>query len=174
MKGVIADCLSELVIKNFGKDKWENILEKTGLDKRTSFAISADIDDGAILNVLGNTCDVLGITLEQAADAFGEYWAKIYAPEIYWAYFSNWKSAKDCLTDMDRIHERVTRRIANARPPRFDYEWRNENTLIMTYKSKRGLIDIFIGLVRGVARSFNENLTITKLDDRRVQIEFPR
>jgi len=173
MKGVIADCLAELVINNFGKDKWEDILEKSGLDKNTTFSLYADIDDSAVLHVIGNTCEVLGITMEQAADAFGDYWVNVYAPDIYWAYYRNWKSARDFLLDMDRIHSNVTRRIPNAHPPRFEYEWENENTLIMKYSSHRGLIDILVGLIKGVGKKFEEDITVSKIREAAIRIEFP-
>ncbi len=37
----------------------------------------------------------------------------------------------------------------NARPPRFEYKWKDDNTLIMKYKSSRGLIDLFVRLTIG-------------------------
>ncbi len=40
--------------------------------------------------------------------------------------------------------------MANAHPPRFDYSWENDKTLIMKYKSGRGLIAFAAGLVEGV------------------------
>jgi len=70
-------------------------------------------------------------------------------------------------------HEASTRSIPDARPPQFDYEWKDGRTLIMHYKSHRGLIDFLVGLVRGVGKHFKEDLQVTKLSADKVQIVFP-
>ena len=64
--------------------------------------------------------------------------------------------------------------MQNAQPPRFDYKWKDEKTLIMIYNSKRGLIDIMIRLIEGVGKYYKENLKITKLNDKEVEIIFEK
>jgi len=172
MKGVIVNCLAELVVNKFGRDKWEASLEKAGLDPQLRVLSIQDVDDAAVLKVVESVCDVVGITSAQAADAFGDYWVNEFAPRIYQPYYTGMKTAKDFLLNMDRVHEAATRSIANARPPRFTYEWKDGRTLIMTYHSHRGLVDFLVGLVRGVGRHFNERLTVTRLGADKVQVVF--
>jgi hypothetical protein len=43
----------------------------------------------------------------------------------------------------------------------------------MTYNSRRGLIDIMIGLIKGVGKYYKENLKVTKLGPDKVEIKFP-
>lgn len=173
MKGVIARCLSDLVQEKFGKDKWEKILETSGLSPNTLFAVTADIPDEAVMNVLKNTCSVLGITHNQAADAFGDYWVNTYAPKIYKSYYAGKQSAREMLLKMDDVHTLVTKNIANAHPPRFEYEWSNDKTLVMHYKSSRGMIDFLVGLIKGVGRYFKEDLKVRKLGPDKVEVIFP-
>lgn len=173
MKGVIAQCLAELVKEKFGESNWEDALEKSGLDRKTSFLATQDINDGDVLKVIDSTCKVLNISLTQAAEAFGDYWVNKFAPRIYSAYYSNASSSKEFLLKMDSVHSMATRTIPNAHPPRFEYIEQDDGSLIMVYKSQRGLIDFFIGLLKGVGKYFNENLEITKLDNERVKITFP-
>jgi O-methyltransferase involved in polyketide biosynthesis len=45
MKGTIIKCLEELVVTDFGKDKWEKSLEDAGLDKSATFLPIIDVDD---------------------------------------------------------------------------------------------------------------------------------
>ncbi len=66
----------------------------------------------------------------------------------------------------------LTNSIPNAQPPRFDYEWLDEDTLKVTYKSKRNLIGLYAGLARGVGLYFNDPLTVTPLSDSQVSIRF--
>lgn len=174
MKGVIVKALEELVTEKFGKDKWEDALEKSGLDRNHTFLATDDVDDAAVLKVVDSVCKVLNISLVQAADAFGDYWVNVFAPKIYSAYYLYAKSAKEFLLNMDKIHLYTTETIKNAHPPRFEYEWKDDKTLIMKYKSKRGLIDFMIGLVKGVGKYYKEDLKVTKLGPEKVEIIFPK
>jgi len=160
MKGVICKCLQELVVEKFGKDKWEAILEKAGLPKNKVFTNVENVEDAQVLKLIDATCKVLGITPQQAADAFGEY--------------KEAKNAKDFLLKMDSVHERTAKSVPGAQPPRFKYQQKDDKTLVMIYKSKRGLIDIMIGLIKGVGKYYKENLTVTKLGPDRVEIKFAK
>lgn len=173
MKGVIAKCLAELVTEKFGHDKWEKILEKSGLSPNTIFVSSSDIPDEGVMKVVKSTCEVLGITPIQAADAFGEYWVTVFAPKLYSNYFAKSKSAKEMLLNMDSVHKTVTQTVPNAHPPHFEYEWKNDKTLVMHYKSSRGLIDFLVGLVKGVGKYYKENLQVRKLGPDKVEVTFP-
>ncbi|MCI5150813.1 MAG: hypothetical protein D3916_15765 [Candidatus Electrothrix sp. MAN1_4] len=172
MKGVIATCLAGLVKDNFGRDKWEDALEDAGMDRHAIFSATNKVDDAAVMKVVASVCKVLNITPLQAADAFGDYWVNVYAPRIYGAYLQEATSSKELLLGMDKIHETVTSTIPNAQPPRFEYQWKDSRTLIMKYKSHRGLIDFLVGLIRGVGRYFHEDLRVKKLNNTDVEVIF--
>ncbi len=172
MKGVIVKCLADLVTEKFGREKWEEAMEKAGMEKETVFLATENVDDAVVLRLINSVCDVLDISLVQAADAFGEYWVCSFAPKIYSIYYRGVNSAKEFLIKMDEIHRMTTQNIPDARPPRFGYEWKNDRTLIMTYNSKRGLIDIMVGLIKGIGKYYRENLSVTKLGPDRVEVIF--
>ena len=173
MKGVIINCLAEMVKEKFGEDKWEATLKGAGLDRSTVFFTTQDIPDDVALKVIESACQVLGISRAQAADAFGEYWVNTFAPKIYGAYYEGVNSAKDFLLNMDRVHRAATRSLPDAHPPRFGYDWQDDKTLIMTYQSHRGLIDIMIGLIKGVGKYYQEDLQVTQIGPNKVRIVFP-
>ena len=172
MKGVIATCLAGLVKENFGRRKWEDALEHAGMDRHAIFSATNKVDDATVMKIVSSVCTVLNITPLQAADAFGDYWVNEYAPRIYGAYLQEATSSKELLLGMDKIHETVTSTIPNAHPPRFEYEWKDSRTLIMTYRSPRGLIDFLVGLIKGVGRYFKENLRVKKLNSTDVEVIF--
>lgn len=172
MNGTIVIALKKMVTEKFGSDKWSAALKKAGIDKEPVIMATSDMDDKMVLDVIKAVCDVLHITWTQAADAFGEYWAVEYAPKVFPIYYSA-SSAKDFLLRMDSVHERVTKTMPNAHPPRFDYEWKNDKTLVMIYKSQRGLVDLVVGLAKGVGKYYKENLKVTKVGNDRVEITFP-
>ncbi len=73
---------------------------------------------------------------------------------------------------MDQVHIEMTQSVPNARPPRFDYAWRDPKTLQVKYKSTRPLIAIFVGLARGVGKHFGEQLDVRVVSDDTVEIRF--
>lgn len=173
MKGSIVQCLGDLVKSNFGTDKWENSLETAGLSKTSFFIPLQNVDDEKVTKIVDALCKVNNISPSQAADAFGEYWVNVYAPKLYSSYFKGMNNSKEFLLKMDNVHENVTKNIDNAHPPRFEYEWKDNKTLVMKYHSKRGLIDILMGLVKGVGKYYKEDLKVTKISNDKLQIIFP-
>jgi hypothetical protein len=70
------------------------------------------------------------------------------------------------------MHKSVTKNIENANPPKFEFEWKNDKTLIITYISTRGLIDFVVGLAKGVGKYFNQNLLVRKISNTKVEVLF--
>jgi hypothetical protein len=172
MKGTIVKCLQELVVNRFGKENWHEICELSGFDKRTEIPIILNVSDAVASELLANTCSVLNLSFEAAADAFGDYWCNEYAPKIYASIYRNFKNAREFILGMDRVHLFLTQTLDNANPPRFDYEAVGDDKLLVTYKSQRNLVDVFVGLARGLGRYFDEDLRVTKLGQDKVEIVF--
>jgi hypothetical protein len=157
---------------NYGKPKWDLILQSSGITPSTTFFVFQDVDDAKVMEVIGNACKILKLTLHELAVKFGEYWVTVYAPKSYPNFFENTKNAKEFLLKMDIIHELVTRNMKNAKPPHFTYEEKNDKILIINYISHRNLIDVFVGLIYGVGKYFKENLKVNKLSETKVQVNF--
>ncbi|MCP4177182.1 MAG: hypothetical protein GY756_05385 [bacterium] len=172
MKGSIVNCLEDMVVSKFGKDKWERSLQDAGFSGLSIFMPFADVDDSKVLELVSAVCKNLNITLEQAADAFGDYWVNVYSLKMYSSYYQQCKNTKEFLLEMDTLHIQMTQSIKNAKPPRFTYEQLNDNTLIMNYESHRHLIDFVVGLAKGVGRFYKEDVAVTKLGEDKVKIVF--
>ncbi|HZL10894.1 MAG TPA: heme NO-binding domain-containing protein [Prolixibacteraceae bacterium] len=172
MKGAIANCVKETIVSKFGNPKWEEIMIASGLNAKMTILVIQDIDDDIILNVVENSCKILDLSIEQIADYFGDYWMNSYAVNMYKPYYGTNSTAKDFFLKLNTIHSRVTNSIPNAKPPRFEYDWENENTLILTYISPRGLIDFVVGLAKGVGNYFNQKLSVRKISSTKVEIIF--
>jgi len=172
MKGAIISCLKELVVSKAGKEKWNEIMLASNQNPMTPIYSNSDVPDAEAMNIVKQTCNILNISLIEAADAFGDYWVNNFAARIYQAYYMGRKSAKDFILQMNDVHERVTKNIENSSPPKFSYQWETDKILYFTYHSNRGLIDFVVGLLKGVGRYYKENLKVTKLSDTIVEIVF--
>jgi hypothetical protein len=173
MKGVIVLALKEMVVEEFGTDKWKEALAKAGIDREPLVLPVSDVDDQTVLKVINALCQALDISLTQAADAFGDHWVGVYSQKMYSAHYTGAETARDFLLKMDDVHVATTKGMPGARPPRFAYEWKDDKTLVMKYKSHRGLIDFMVGLIKGVGKLYKEDLRVTKLGNDQVQVVFP-
>jgi len=172
VKGAIAIALKEMVIQHGGAEKWQQVLQASGISKEPMLFPISDVDDSLTLKIFENACRALGMSLPQGCEAFGEYWMTVYAPKHYPVYLKSAKNAREFLLKMDSVHETLTKTTPNAHPPRFKYSWRDERTLIMHYESARGLVDLVVGLVKGVGKAYGERLQVTKLGANQVQVTF--
>ncbi len=173
MKGSVVIALKEMIVEKFGIDKWKKTLEKAGIDKEPLIGPLSNVDDQTVIKVIGASCETLNITMAQASDSFGEYWVTVYSQKLYKAYYIGVKTAKEFLLKMNTVHENTTKTVQDAHPPKFEYEWKNPKVLIMKYKSDRNLIDIMVGLIKGVGKLYKEDLKVNKLSDDKVEIIFP-
>ena len=172
MKGTIVKCLEELVITQFGKDKWAQSLEDIGLTSSVVFWPMSDVDDSQVMALVEAVCKNLELSLIQAAEAFGDHWVNVYAKKMYPLYYKRNATARDFLLDMSNVHAEMTRAMENAKPPRFDYEWLDDKTLIMHYQSRRGMIDFMVGLAKAVGKCYKEDLRVSKLGPDKIQVIF--
>ncbi|MDR1727313.1 MAG: heme NO-binding domain-containing protein [Acidobacteriota bacterium] len=170
MKGTIINCVGELVCQRFGDDKWAEILERSGLEGDVKFMYTCDVGDRTVFRILDNSCAVLGISVAEVADAFGDHWINVYAGRIYKSYFAHLASFEDFIKGLDSIHARVTSDIPNARPPRFEVFDVEPGVLRLNYISDRALVDFAAGLVRGVGRYFDIDVDVSVLSNGEIEV----
>ncbi|MDB4947277.1 MAG: Soluble guanylyl cyclase beta 1 subunit [Labilithrix sp.] len=172
MKGTVITCLREVVLKAAGEATWQACLADAKLPPFTIFTLTEDVPDAQVMAIVDAVCARLGISAAQAGDAFGAHWIGAYAPRLYKHLFAKYKSARELFTDINNMHDRVTRHVPDAKPPRFRLEWPAPDTLVMHYESRRGLIDIAVGMARAVGGLYGEELVVTKLSEKSLRVVF--
>lgn len=171
MKGTIVKCMEELVTKRFGAPKWKETLKQAGLPENRLFTTTEDVAEPEILALMKGIGAAAGLSMEQVMEAFGEYWSSVYAPALYEVYFAKAKSTKEMLVNLDQIHVAMTRTMKSAHPPRFRYEWKGDNHLVMHYDSSRGLVALMPGLIRGLGKYYKDHPKVS-LAGNAVQVQF--
>ena len=172
LKGTIINCLEELVVEQFGTDRWRRSLKLAGIDESRIYSTFEDVPDSEMHALLKAVSTAVDLPMGGVMEAFGEYWSTVYAPRVYSAYYVHAKNSRDLLLRLDEIHTVMTKSIKSARPPHFRYEWRGDKHLIMHYDSARGLVALMAGLVRGVGKYYGEYLNVSIVDNA-VHIKFP-
>lgn len=174
MKGIVADALNQLVVKNFGADAWPALLAKAGLPQDSRFGTNDDLSFDQILSMFGAACELGGMTFDQACDAYGAFWVQSYIPARYPAFYQGVTSTRAFLLKLDSIHQAMAAKMENAYPPRHSYRWEDERTLVMGYQSSyAGLMRLFIGALHGAAGHYGETIETEQVAPNKVRITFP-
>ena len=84
MYGLVNKAIEELVVSNFGEEKWELVKTKAGVDVDV-FISNQGYPDELTYKLVGAASEVLGLPAEDILVAFGEHWvtqtaAKSYGP----------------------------------------------------------------------------------------------
>jgi hypothetical protein len=172
MKGTIVKCVEELVVSRFGDATWRDILKGAGLQPNKFYIAIQDVDDAEAMQIIKSACSTLKLSLQQVADAFGEHWMTSYAPKVYQSVLEKSKNARDFLLSIDAVHTLLTKTMANARPPHFEYDTTDPKRLVMSYHSHRDLLPMVAGLARGVGKYYKENLRVTIVPPNKVEVVF--
>ena len=129
MKGAIVNCLKEMIVAKFGQPQWDEIVIASGLNPSRVIMATSDIDDAMVMTMVGNSCKVLNQNMEQITDQFGDYWMNSFAVGVYRPYYGTTANAKEFFNKLNEIHTKVTKYVPNAKPPRFEYEWKRDDQI---------------------------------------------
>ena len=112
--------------------------------------------------------DLVNTVAKKSNTAVSELWQKIGRENIN--SFSQWfpsyfdgRRLHNFLEMMDTVHKQLTEMIPGANPPRIIPDIPREDTLRLTYRSKRGMFDYFLGLLKGSGVYFDKDIKVNEL-----------
>jgi len=158
MKGIVFTLLEEAVVKSFGEDTWDDLLESAHLDGAyTSLGTYPDqhfralvIAAAAKLNM--SERDIIRWSGHQMAPLMAQKYAEFFTAH------DNTRSF--LLTLNNVIHPEVRKLYPGADVPEFDFDTSSDEVLVMTYMSARKLCDFGMGLIEGAADYYNQSVQI--------------
>ena len=107
MYGIVNKAIQDLVTENFGADKWELIKEKSGVDI-DYFLSNEPYDDDITYQLAGATSEIIGITVGQVLNAFGEWWILRTGKEKYGGLMeAGGNNLKEFLVNLPQFHTDV-------------------------------------------------------------------
>src|SRR5438445_7060172 len=107
MYGLVNAAVQELVVSKFGKEKWEEIKKKAGVEL-DSFNRMEPYPDDMTYKMVGAASEVLGISPDDVMKAFGEFWVLYTGKEGYGKLLDiGGDSLKEFLFNLDNMHARV-------------------------------------------------------------------
>jgi Haem-NO-binding len=161
VKGTIIKCLEEMILATYGDAAWKSVLAGAGQPAWRIYTATDDLTDSEALALLHAAPAAVGESRTEVFQRFGEHWSTKYAPSLYRVYFDRANNARDFLLHMNNVHDIITRRMKNARPPRFVFDASVPQRLVIRYEGARGLAELMPGLVRGVAKYYREEVALS-------------
>lgn len=165
MYGLVNKAIEELVVSNFGDEKWELIRSNAGIDVDV-FISNESYPDELTYKLVAAAVEVLEIPAEDILIAFGEHWvlktaAKSYGPMMK----SGGNSLKEFLVNLPNFHTRVAMIYPDLEPPRFQCTDVTDTGLHLHYHSHRpGLTSFVTGLIQGLGKLYETSCTSTILE----------
>lgn len=167
MYGIINKAVEELVVAQFGEEKWEAIKKTSGID--VDYFISNEAyDDDITFKLAEATGKEMNISLSDVFIAFGEWWILKTGQEKYGSMLtSGGSNLRDFLIHLPAFHTRVMLLYPNLTPPEFQISDLQENSLHVHYFSKRvGLQEFVRGLLQGLAKLYETEVDIVLVQSR--------
>lgn len=167
MYGIINKAIEDLVKFNFGEDKWEVILEKSGIEI-DYFISNEPYDDEITYKIAIAVSEVMNITLDQVLFSFGEWWILKTTKEKYGSLLeSGGNNLKEFLTNLPKFHNHIMVMYPKLTPPEFKTSNIEENSIQIHYFSKReGLQEFVRGLLSGLSKMYQCETTIDLISSR--------
>lgn len=160
MLGVIFFILQNHMEKMLGPSSWERIVSLANVPA-TAYSPVAEYPDGEATALIAAASQLAGKSL---GDFFEEFGAAL-APELLAMYpatvHPEWKTLDLVVNAEEVIHSVVRRRNPLAKPPVLRCARYSTDEVRLVYASPRKLCRIAKGIIRGVARHYREEVSIT-------------
>ncbi len=172
--GSIFFLLKKYIDHSFGLGAWDDILDrsKTAHD---NFDITKAYPLEEIGAIISTVSEMTGKSANDLKEAFGEY----LVPDLFNLYKSylkpDWRTL-DVIEHTEKVMHGAVRKLNSAAdPPILNVSRVNEKKLIVDYFSRRKMGSLALGIIKGIARYYNEQNDIklsltTDPDEERVQI----
>jgi predicted hydrocarbon binding protein len=160
MQGSIYTAFSDMIIEKMGMEQWNELLDKTAPESKGFYTSGEQYADSELINMVVLLSQKTGVPVEALVETFGQYLFHVLYKRSP-VDVSNIDNLRDFLLAIDGvIHVEVKRVHPQAYLPKFEYEDGEDNALIMYYSSKRKLCHASIGLIRGAAEHFSQEIEI--------------
>jgi Haem-NO-binding len=167
MYGLVNKAIADMVVTRFGTETWDEIRQKAHVEV-DSFLSMEGYPDDVTHRLVKAASVVLNLTAAQIMEAFGEFWVDYTAQEGYGEMLDmSGDNLPEFLQNLDNMHARVGVSFPKLKPPSFECNETDENTLSLEYRSEReGLTPMVVGLVKGLGTRFDTEVDVTQTKSR--------
>ena len=164
MKGIVFTEFLELVENEFGLEVVQQIIDECELDTDGVYTSVGTYSHKDMFKMVGKLSEIKGIPVPALLTVFGEYFFTTLKDK--YPVFVEKPNLFSFLNSIDQyIHPEVLKLYPDAELPRFDAEIKSDNEMMLNYMSSRKMSDLAIGLIKGAANHFKENVDVVKISE---------
>jgi len=167
MYGLVNKAVEELIVRDFGRDKWKQVKDAAAVDV-SAFISNDPYDDDITYRLVGAAAEVLELEAADLLIAFGRYWILNIANKSY-GFLMAWggETLPEFLTHLPQFHTRVALIFPDLQPPRFECSNVKDSSLHLHYRTHRPGLGKFVeGLLLGLGEHFSSPVRTTLLQCR--------
>jgi hypothetical protein len=162
MKGIVFTEFLELVENEFGLEVVQQIIDECELDTEGIYTSVGTYSHKDMFKMVGKLSEIKGIPVPALLTVFGEYFFTTLKTK--YPVFMEKSNLFSFLNSIDQyIHPEVLKLYPDAELPRFEAEIKSDNEMTLDYMSSRKMSDLAIGLIKGAAKHFKEDVDIVKV-----------
>ena len=162
MKGLVFTELLEYVEENFGFDVADKIIENAKLENNGAFTQAGNYPFEELVKLVVALSKEINVEIPKLLEIFGEHmFFRLISlnPQLKNVF----SSSLELISNVDNIiHPEVEKLYSGADLPKFNLIEKHPNKIVIDYISEKHLEPCAIGLMKGSAKCFNENLRITQ------------
>ncbi|MBA4144364.1 MAG: heme NO-binding protein [Azospira oryzae] len=167
MYGIINKAIEDLIKENFGEEKWDHILKRSGIEM-DFFIGNEPYDDDITFKLAIAASEETGLSLSDVLITFGEWWVLRTCKQKYGGLMAaGGTSLKEFLQNLPVFHNRVMLIYPKLTPPEFRVSDQTEKSILIHYFSKRqGLQEFVRGLLQGLGKLYETSVDIDLIQTR--------
>jgi hypothetical protein len=156
VKGIVFNLLETVVQREFGEEKWDQLLEAAGLEG--AYTSVGSYDDADMIKLVQAASGALDLPPDAILRWFGRKAMPILA-KTYPHFFGPYQNTRSFLLTLNSIiHPEVRKIYPGADVPEFDFSSSSDDELTMGYRSRRKLCALAEGFIEGAADHFAERV----------------
>lgn len=161
MNGIVFIEISKFAQSRLGEQAWQEMPRLAGVPSRTYYRV-ADYPDEEAFALLSALSATLGEPTATVLESLGEF----IAPDLmrmsrHWVE-PNWKTIDLIVNTEKTIHEMLRSEGSHTNPPRLHCVRSGAQEVVVTYDSPRKMCLLAKGIIKGVARHYEETIAIAE------------
>lgn len=174
MKGTVVSTWVKTCRNLYGEEVVRKCMKENGWSEKRIFTPLEDVNDKEIFEFINKVANATGKSSSELWGIIGENNLTAFF-EDYPSFFRKATLFK-FLKALNDVHAIIVKKIKGAKPPALVLEPISEKEAYFTYISERGLFEYFLGLLRGSAKYFKEEIEIEEIsrtnNSLKIKIEF--
>ncbi|WP_251860639.1 heme NO-binding domain-containing protein [Clostridium sp. Marseille-Q2269] len=161
MKGTVVATWVKTCKKLYGEDAVGQAMNAVGWEGKI-FSPMDNVEDTKVKDMINKIAINVNKDVKTLWRQIGEDNLKTFNND-YPAFFQH-ENLYSFLKSMFDVHVVMTKKFPGAKPPLLTIEPISEREAIFSYNSKRGMFDYFLGLLKGSAEHFKENIKVDEIE----------